>query len=401
MTTKADIMASNVSPLHSKFSTNELLSGKSSNTSYKRPSSLMSSNPAHKNSNFSNIAHNQDSNFYGNTYISNSAISSNGAYKKSPVKSLVIDTNDELSKYSNMQNNHLGSYTTTHQTSNSYNFTRNSLVSGLNGNLTTKFTKAPESYKNNLMPSTTKGGSSTKFLIPSANFPYSTTSQASKDFTNTTSNVIPDSISNITSPSQAHFKSGVTSKHYSVEPNKSASLESNTFEGKGILFNRDKNVYPSYSQQENQNLQENSSSAQINNRNDIQSNNQSNNNYNNENIPPSSKTTTTSNSNANYQQAVPPANKKLLAPIPNHEPTKCSVKRNGIVKAYAANTNQGIVRNYNEDRVSIILNIMKPASRINEDWPKCSFFGVYDGHGGVTCADFLRDNLHQYVMSFY
>ena len=25
--------------------------------------------------------------------------------------------------------------------------------------------------------------------------------------------------------------------------------------------------------------------------------------------------------------------------VPNHEPTKCSFKRNGIVRAYAANTN--------------------------------------------------------------
>ena len=49
--------------------------------------------------------------------------------------------------------------------------------------------------------------------------------------------------------------------------------------------------------------------------------------------------------------------------IPNHEPTKCSLKRNGIVRAYAANTNQGLVRNYNEDRVSIILNIVKPEHR--------------------------------------
>ena len=49
--------------------------------------------------------------------------------------------------------------------------------------------------------------------------------------------------------------------------------------------------------------------------------------------------------------------------IPNHEPTKCSVRRNGEVIAYAANTNQGIIRNYNEDRVSIILNIVKPSSR--------------------------------------
>ena len=86
------------------------------------------------------------------------------------------------------------------------------------------------------------------------------------------------------------------------------------------------------------------------------------------------------------------------AELPRCEPSKCSVKQNGIVKSYAANTNQGLVRTYNEDRVSIILNIVKPVSRTGENWPKCSFFGVYDGHGGCTCADFLRDNLHQYVI---
>ena len=35
---------------------------------------------------------------------------------------------------------------------------------------------------------------------------------------------------------------------------------------------------------------------------------------------------------------------------------------------------------------------------MKEKWPKCSFFGIYDGHGGANCADFLRDNLHQYVV---
>ncbi|CAD8125690.1 unnamed protein product [Paramecium sonneborni] len=84
--------------------------------------------------------------------------------------------------------------------------------------------------------------------------------------------------------------------------------------------------------------------------------------------------------------------------LPNYEPTKCSSVKNGIIKAYAANTNQGLVREYNEDRVSIILNIIKPQSRENEPWPKCSYFGVYDGHGGSACADFLRDNLHQFVV---
>ncbi|CAK84759.1 unnamed protein product (macronuclear) [Paramecium tetraurelia] len=84
--------------------------------------------------------------------------------------------------------------------------------------------------------------------------------------------------------------------------------------------------------------------------------------------------------------------------LPNYEPTRCSSLKNGIIKAYAANTNQGLVRDYNEDRVSIILNIIKPQSRENEQWPKCSYFGVYDGHGGSACADFLRDNLHQFVV---
>lgn len=39
---------------------------------------------------------------------------------------------------------------------------------------------------------------------------------------------------------------------------------------------------------------------------------------------------------------------------------------------------------------------MKPKLKVfnGEIWPKCSFFGVYDGHGGNVCADFLRDYLH-------
>jgi protein phosphatase 2C family protein 2/3 len=42
---------------------------------------------------------------------------------------------------------------------------------------------------------------------------------------------------------------------------------------------------------------------------------------------------------------------------------------------------------------------MKPPNRPEEEeWPKCSFFGVYDGHGGSGCADFLRDQLHQFII---
>ena len=96
-----------------------------------------------------------------------------------------------------------------------------------------------------------------------------------------------------------------------------------------------------------------------------------------------------------------PACKILLPPNLTFDTSRTSIKRNGVVRGYAANTHQGLIRNYNEDRVSIILNIVEPderkvgpGSEHRKPWPICSFFGVYDGHGGAKCADYLRDNLH-------
>jgi protein phosphatase 2C family protein 2/3 len=56
------------------------------------------------------------------------------------------------------------------------------------------------------------------------------------------------------------------------------------------------------------------------------------------------------------------------------------------------NTNEGIVRSYNEDRVSIILNITKNGQ-------KAFYFAIYDGHGGNNCCDFLSTHLHQYILN--
>ena len=56
------------------------------------------------------------------------------------------------------------------------------------------------------------------------------------------------------------------------------------------------------------------------------------------------------------------------------------------------NSNQGISRKYNEDRVSIILNITK-------NGVKASYFAIYDGHGGSNCCDFLTQNLHQFIFN--
>ena len=54
-----------------------------------------------------------------------------------------------------------------------------------------------------------------------------------------------------------------------------------------------------------------------------------------------------------------------------------------------------MIKNYNEDRVSIIMNITKPNYKGRQ--PKCSYFSVFDGHGGDNCSNFLRDNMHKYV----
>ena len=74
----------------------------------------------------------------------------------------------------------------------------------------------------------------------------------------------------------------------------------------------------------------------------------------------------------------------------------------GIIQAYATITSSG-KRTYNEDRVSIIYNIPKPSgyseNKKNVPWPNCSFFGLYDGHGGSKACDFLRDNLHKFIIN--
>ena len=89
----------------------------------------------------------------------------------------------------------------------------------------------------------------------------------------------------------------------------------------------------------------------------------------------------------------------LTIPFNNFEQSKISSKAMGIIRAYGANTYQGLVRNYNEDRVSIIINMNKPPNYKKNYWPKTSFFGIYDGHGGSKCADYLRDCLHKLIFN--
>lgn len=78
-----------------------------------------------------------------------------------------------------------------------------------------------------------------------------------------------------------------------------------------------------------------------------------------------------------------------------------SSKSFGVVKSFSANTNVGTVRKYNEDRIAIILNVVQPASRNPKliAWPKIQIFGIFDGHGGHKCAEFIKDQFHLNIIT--
>ena len=83
---------------------------------------------------------------------------------------------------------------------------------------------------------------------------------------------------------------------------------------------------------------------------------------------------------------------------PNYLPVKCSKEKiNDHIFCYAVNTYKGLKKNHNEDKVSIILSIAKPKN-VEGYWPKCSFIALYDGKFGRTCSNFLRDELHTYII---
>jgi serine/threonine protein phosphatase PrpC len=59
------------------------------------------------------------------------------------------------------------------------------------------------------------------------------------------------------------------------------------------------------------------------------------------------------------------------------------------------------MRGYNEDRISIVLDLKKPGAPADFDseGSKVQYFAIFDGHGGHGCAEFLRDNLHNIIAS--
>ena len=84
--------------------------------------------------------------------------------------------------------------------------------------------------------------------------------------------------------------------------------------------------------------------------------------------------------------------------FPNYGKCVCSQKMQGLMKSYAYNSYKGIVKDYNEDRVVVVSQIQKPQKTIHRTWPKMSYFGVFDGHGGESCSEYLKNNFLDYLI---
>ena len=87
-------------------------------------------------------------------------------------------------------------------------------------------------------------------------------------------------------------------------------------------------------------------------------------------------------------------------PYSEYEKAEFSTKPFYNISAYGFNSYNGKVRGYNEDRTKTIVNYPKKlivnGKKIS---PRISYFGVFDGHGGEGCSNFLNSQLDSFLFN--
>ena len=83
----------------------------------------------------------------------------------------------------------------------------------------------------------------------------------------------------------------------------------------------------------------------------------------------------------------------------NYQEGEMSSKPFNNVKSWAVNSYNGLIKNYNEDMYSIYEHILKPPNSKIKNWPKLSYFAIFDGHGGDECAKFFKYNFHNFLIN--
>ena len=87
----------------------------------------------------------------------------------------------------------------------------------------------------------------------------------------------------------------------------------------------------------------------------------------------------------------------LNVPHSFYQPAKHSENSFDKVISYGVNTYRGTIRQYNEDRVTILINASINKNSSISNIQKISLFSIYDGHAGNKCCEYLKSYLHHYI----
>ena len=102
-------------------------------------------------------------------------------------------------------------------------------------------------------------------------------------------------------------------------------------------------------------------------------------------------------SKTDEQKTVPLSSSILEKEYDNYTKASISAKSFGQIKSFGYNTYKGLFKNINEDKVSVSSQVKKPVNSKIKVWPKISYFGLFDGHGGETCSEFFKKNFLLYL----
>ena len=108
------------------------------------------------------------------------------------------------------------------------------------------------------------------------------------------------------------------------------------------------------------------------------------------------------NLNLNYKEApsLMRVNALINIPFSEFEEGEYSHKPFYNISAYAFNSYNGKICNYNEDTIKTVVDFKKKII-VNGNMisPHISYFGIFNGHGGKACSDFLKNKLDSFLFN--
>jgi protein phosphatase 2C family protein 2/3 len=103
---------------------------------------------------------------------------------------------------------------------------------------------------------------------------------------------------------------------------------------------------------------------------------------------------------ANKKPSLMTVNSLAGLPYENYPQVEFSSKPFLRISGYGCNSYNGKVKTYNEDKIKIQYKVSKNFVLNNKQYQALiSYFGVFDGHGGDKCSQFLKENLDRILFN--